>query len=402
MKKKLIIILSCIVVISALVGCNLTQKLTTNKVENQITNKVVDYEEITITDFENAIETAAARVEKAVVGISLKEVTTTIGVSTSEDIISVGSGVIYKSIENRTENQLETYTYYVVTNRHVILDEKGRTNTKVYVYLGYEDKEIEAKVIAYDNKVDLACLTFEHTTYIQPVEFGNSDELKKGSFVIAVGNPEGFEYYGAVTFGVISGTNRYLATDTDQDGVTDFYGEYIQHDASINPGNSGGGLFTIEGKLVGINTLKIASEKVDNMGFAIPSNEVNILLTEYLEKKIPISRPRLGITGLQVRSLTPAIIASQNLKPIPDIYQANESPYGIYVVDIVKNGSIDGSNIEKDDIILTFDGEKILTMQSFSAQLNTLSKYSIGSQVELTYYSRSSRQIQTITITLKG
>ena len=402
-RNRLIIILLTFSFIFTVISCsglNTTNNIT-NNVTNDITNKVVDYENITITDMNNAIQTAVERAEKAVVGVSLKSVSSMSGGTTSVDSVSVGSGVIYKAIENYDGDKLKSYTYYVITNRHVITDENVK-NPKVYIYLGYEDIQVEATLLGYDQKVDLACLKFDHTTFIDPVEIGDSESLKKGSLVVAIGNPEGFDYFGSATLGIVSSPLRYLSSDTDNDGMQDFNSSFIQHDASINPGNSGGGLFTIDGKLVGINTIKLVSENVDNMGFAIPSNDVKYLVENYLEKGLTFVRPRLGVIGIEARVLTPAIIEAQGLKKLPDIYEVNKLPYGIYVTEILKGGSLYGSGIKQDDIILEFEGVKLTTNSAFSALVNTASKYQVGSVVEITYYSRSSNSIKTTTVTLKA
>lgn len=405
MKKKILSLMIVLMFGLIIVGCgvNSTTNNIVNNIENDITNKVVEYENIKITDFENAVEETVKRVENAVIGVVLKKVST-VGSATSEDNYSTGSGVVYKAVENYEGTRLTGYTYYAITNRHVVVDDSVSSDkTKIFVYLGFVDLELEAKLISYDTKVDLACISFESSSFIQPVEFGDSDKIEKGSFAIAIGNPEGFDYYGSVTFGVVSGPLRYIAADTDNDGTNDFYGKYIQHDASINPGNSGGGLFSIDGKLIGINTLKITSSKVDNMGFAIPSNEVKLIITEYLEKNIEIKRPLLGITGTQVRGLTPAVISANNLKEIPtSIYEAGEAEYGIYVSSVNSNGSLTNSGIDADDIILKFDGVKLKTMASLSAMLNTLTDYSVGTKVVITFYDRSKNSIEEIEVVLKA
>lgn len=406
MKRKIFTMISICSIIMLLVitgcfGSNSSDKENnvTNNVTNEITNKVVNYEEMSVEDLQTAVQTAVKRVENASIGVTMKEITNNANYGVSEDAIGVGTGVIYKAEEIYENGKLVNYKYYAVTNRHVVVEE-GK-NIKIYAYLGYEDVEIPATVVGYDTKVDIACITFNHTTYIQPVEFGDSDELDKGTFVIAVGNSRGYDYYGTTTFGVVSGPQRYLATDTDGDNVIDFYGEYIQHDVSINHGNSGGGLFTLDGKVVGINTLKITTDDVDNMGFAIPSNQVVNLLEDYIEPGKEIIRPSFGVTGATVRDLTPYVISMQNLKPLPDIYLPGEIKYGIYVTAISANGTIASSPILVDDIILTIDGVKIKESSQLSAMLNDLSDYHVGSVVTLTFYKRSTDTIETCQVTLK-
>lgn len=399
MKKKLTTLFICLLLLFTITSCQIKQNIK-NNIENEITNRVVNYEEITIKDLENAVETAYQRVENAVIGVCLKKVNTLDSGVTSEDGLDIGSGVIYKAEEVIENDKLVNYKYYAMTNRHVVIDTKNELSgtTKVYVTLGEDGPEVEAKILGYDEKVDLALITFYHYTKIQPVEFADSNNLKKGSFVIAVGHPEGYTFYNSVTFGVVSGNARYISSDTDGDGVNDFVGKYIQHDAAINPGNSGGGLFTLEGKLVGMNTMKYSSVKVENMGFAITSNEIKYLLENYLEKEINIERPRLGLTGIQVKGLTPTMIQNLGLKSIPDIYTDTETKYGIYVTEISKGSSSDNSGISPDDIILEFNGNRIKTMTDLSIML---SEQIVGNKIEITYYSRKNNKILTTTITLK-
>lgn len=399
------LIISAVVFLTSCTGINFTtSKKETIDVENKITNTVVNYENITIADLENCIVNTTKMVENAVIGVTLKANynTTIMGKPiSSEDTESIGSGVIYKRVENKdNDSNITGYTYYAVTNRHVITGNNVNYEYKIYAYLGYENLEIEAEIVGYDTKVDMAVIKFEHSTLIQPVEFANSDEVEKGQFVIAIGNPDGYDYYGSATLGIVSGELRYISDDTDGDNVNDFNATYIQHDASINPGNSGGGLFTIDGKLIGINTLKIVDDEIDNMGFAIPSNIIQSLIENYIEKEIEITRPRLGITGSNVRELTNAVIAANGLLEIPDIYGITK-PYGLYVVSITLGGSLSESGVQKDDIILTFDGEKLTSMNILSAKLNSLTEYFIGSEVQISYYSRSQNKIITETIILK-
>ena len=290
------LIISAVVFLTSCTGINFTtSKKETIDVENKITNTVVNYENITIADLENCIVNTTKMVENAVIGVTLKANynTTIMGKPiSSEDTESIGSGVIYKRVENKdNDSNITGYTYYAVTNRHVITGNNVNYEYKIYAYLGYENLEIEAEIVGYDTKVDMAVIKFEHSTLIQPVEFANSDEVEKGQFVIAIGNPDGYDYYGSATLGIVSGELRYISDDTDGDNVNDFNATYIQHDASINPGNSGGGLFTIDGKLIGINTLKIVDDEIDNMGFAIPSNIIQSLIENYIEKEIEITRP---------------------------------------------------------------------------------------------------------------
>ncbi len=173
----------------------------------------------------------------------------------------VGTGIIFKRVENN-----DAYDYYLITNYHVI-----DGNDKLKVYLGDRDVEIDATIVASDSDLDLAVLKFTFKEEISVCKFGSVSEVKAGDFIIALGNAEGYDYYGSATFGMVSYVNRNLIGES---------AKYIQHDAAINPGNSGGPLFNMKGEVIGINTIKLADTKIDNMGFSITID----IVKEFLEK----------------------------------------------------------------------------------------------------------------------
>lgn len=407
LKQKINLVVCLLICLLGISSCSVLNRTTneiTNVVTNEIQQTVVDYQgELKIEDVEGAIKLATKKVENSVIGITLKSITTGVvnGVKhTFEDTEGIGSGVIYKRIDNLdTKGNIKSYTYYVYTNAHVVTSENNNEHI-VYAYLGYYDVEIEAKVLGVDEKIDLACLTFDSYYLIEPVELADSDKLEKGSLVIAVGNPDGYDYYGSVTFGVISNVGRYISFDTDNDGTNDYVGEYIQTDAAINPGNSGGGLFTLDGKLIGINSIKLASENIDNMGFAIPVNIVKVAVNEYLEFGKEIIRPRLGIICIAVRGMSSSIMIENGIAEFPNIY-GDEKPYGIYIQSFSKSGTLVNVGLSKGDILLTFDGKRLYNNSDISGYLNSLDEYQIGSKVVLTYYSTKTEKIETIEVVLK-
>lgn len=173
----------------------------------------------------------------------------------------VGTGIIFKRVENN-----DAYDYYLITNYHVI-----DGNDKLKVYLGDRDVEIDATIVASDSDLDLAVLKFTFKEEISVCKFGSVSDVKAGDFIIALGNAEGYDYYGSATFGMVSYVNRNLIGES---------AKYIQHDAAINPGNSGGPLFNMKGEVIGINTIKLADTKIDNMGFSITID----IVKEFLEK----------------------------------------------------------------------------------------------------------------------
>ena len=176
---------------------------------------------------------------------------------------AIGTGVIYK--KEATANTGE-YKYTVLTNHHVI-----DSNDAVKIYIQSIEKDIEATVLASDANLDLAVIEFTYAIDITPAVLGNIATVKAGAFVVAIGHPTGYEYFSSSTFGIVSYVNRELE---GEDSL------FIQHDAAINSGNSGGPLFDMNGTVIGINTLKLASDDIDNMGFAVSIQTIR----QYLQK----------------------------------------------------------------------------------------------------------------------
>ena len=370
-----------------------------NNVVNNITNNVVEYDTIKVESLETAVNVAIKKVEDAVVTVIAKEEVESNG-SMFETESAYGSGVIYKREEIKKDDTIKGYKYYVITNRHVILDDNDK-DCIMYIYFGEDETEVKANVLGYDDKVDIALLTFESNKYIQPAEWGDSEKTDKGDFVIAVGTPVDLTYYDTATLGIISDSLRYLPTDIDNDDVTDFYASYIQHDVAISPGNSGGGLFNLYGELIGINTLKINASAVEGLGFAIPSNVVRLIVEEYLEKGIKIVRPRFGITGLDVCDMTDYFFeVYPEYKKHPNIY--TDKKYGIYITNISENTTIASTDIDIDDILLEVNGIKITQSYVINAMLNSLVDFQVGDEVTIKYYDRSSNEIKTISVILKA
>ena len=291
---------------------------------------------------------------------------------------SIGSGFVYDAwgyLENGTitydlnNEKIVKYGYYFITNRHVVED-----CAELKIYLHTIDEEIPAELIQYDEKVDLAVVRFEYEEFMQPLEFANSDTLKAGQYCIAIGNPEGFEFSSSATLGIVSHPLRYISDDTDGDGVNDWDAAYIQHDAAINPGNSGGPLFNIYGQVIGINTLKFATNDIDNMGFSIPSKDI-VELLPYLEKgEVPV-RARIGVTVVAISDLLAMDYESADYKYIiPEGLKV-----GIYVTEVMES-SVAYGKIQKDDIMLEFNGVVLKNSLQLRAELGAIV---VGSNTEI-------------------
>jgi len=247
---------------------------------------------------------------------------------------------------------------YIITNHHVIDNAKS---VKVQFYNG---DEYEAKIIGSDSISDLAVLKIEGT--FKPIELGNSDTVKVGQEVVAIGTPYDLSLAGTMSLGIISGIARNVEVTNDA-GVVVKTMTLLQTDTSINPGNSGGPLINMEGQVIGINTLKLM-DVYEGLGFSIPiNNAVTIANTLIAYGKVEdrpdndfvIATPRLNITVM-------------NVDDFISIYQPNISidlPDGAIVTAVTRNSSIYKAGLELYDIITEFDGKAIKSKEDLTAAL---------------------------------
>ena len=273
---------------------------------------------------QSVVEAVATKVTPSVVGIR----TTTSVLNFfggSSEATGDGSGVIYSS------------DGYIITNYHVISDAvSNRTASKIEVYIDSLDSEsYPASVVGYNISADLAVIKID-VSGLTPVEFADSSELKVGQYVITIGNPGGLEFMDSVTYGVISGLNRVVSSDS---GV-----ELIQTDAAINPGNSGGALVNTIGHLVGINSSKIVSEEFEGMGFAIPSNTVKKICDNIIKRENE-PEPYTGIT-----------ISEKYTAEVLSFYGF---PSGAVVLSVAESSPAANAGLKKGDIITEFNGKAI-------------------------------------------
>jgi serine protease Do len=247
-----------------------------------------------------------------------------------------GSGVIYKKEGDKA---------YVVTNYHVI---EGANELEVSLSDG---TKVPAELKGGDEWTDLAVLEISAENVETVAEFGDSDNLKIGEPAIAIGNPLGLRFSNSVTQGIISGLERAIPVDINQDGQPDWQAEVLQTDAAINPGNSGGALINIDGQVIGINSMKIAQSAVEGIGLSIPINYA-VPIIEDLKELGEVKRPYMGIQ-----------LGSVN--QIPERYQQSELKlpkdvnYGVAVLDVTANSPAQEAGLQAYDVIVEFDGEKI-------------------------------------------
>ena len=290
-----------------------------------------------------AVVETAKRVGPAVVGITSEVYDRDIFNRNVEVGQNVGSGVIFDK------------KGYIVTNNHVV-----GNNRQVNVALS-DGQVVIGKVIGTDAVTDLAVVKIPGSDKLPVAEFGNSDSLQPGETAVAIGNPLGLEFRGTVTVGVISALNRTL-DDVEQQI------KLIQTDAAINPGNSGGALCTVDGKVIGINSAKIAKAGVEGMGFAIPINQVKAIVSQLISNG-HVTRPYLGLYGID------KTLAARN-----GISWNHNG--GIYVYKIADGSPLDGSDIVRGDYIMQINGK---ATNSLSELRNVMMNYKPGDKVTITY-----------------
>ena len=293
----------------------------------------------TATEVTTDVTGAVEKVSSAVVGITnIQEVSSNFwrqGPSSEQEVGS-GSGVIYKVDGDRA---------FIVTNHHVV---EGAKQIEVTLDDG---SKAEAQLIGSDMWTDLAVISISSEGIKTVAQFGDSEVLKQGETVIAIGNPLGLDFYGTVTTGVISGKDRSVPVDLNEDGVEDWSTDVLQTDAAINAGNSGGALVNIAGDLVGINSMKIAESSVEGLGFAIPINSA-IPVIEELEQSGEVKRPTMGISLVDL-SEVPAYYQQQTLQ-LPQ-----EVTSGVVISQVVRGSAAEKAGLKQYDVIVEMDGEKI-------------------------------------------
>lgn len=317
---------------------------------------------ISLADYSNTAIAVAAKVQPSIVGIQIEYSVTSIFGMTSSTATASGSGIIISE------------DGYILTNNHVVSSSSSSSYyqmseaQKITVSLFDRDDTYEATIIGTDSQTDLAIIKIEADN-LTAAELGDSDNVKVGEFAMAIGNPLGLD--SSVTCGIVSAVNREV---TDDEGNT--YNA-IQTDASINSGNSGGALVNAEGKVIGINTLKLAGTGVEGIGFAIPINSTIDVYTQLI-KYNKVIRPYIGISA---RNIT------------EDMAKQYKLVVGVYVTSIDQFSAAELAGIKIGDVITSADGQTITTMDDLNAIKNT---HQVGDKMTLTVY----RNGETIDITL--
>lgn len=254
---------------------------------------------------------------------------------------------------------------YILTNEHVV---SGADKITVVMQNNNKEKEYVAELIGSDYDLDLAVLKIQDKK-LPYLTLGDSSKINVGNWVIAIGNPFGFDH--TVTVGVISAKGRPVPVESR------YYKNLLQTDAAINPGNSGGPLLNLKGEVVGINT---AVAQAQGIGFAIPTSTVNDVLKELMQKG-KVIRPWLGI---QMQNLTPELAE----------YFALESTTGVLVVGVVPGNPASEAGLRQGDVIVKMDNQSVKDDEEL---VERVKKYQIGQKITLLIY----REQQLMQITLE-
>lgn len=265
---------------------------------------------------------------------------------------------------------------YILTNNHIVATTSSESYyevseaTKITVTLFNDETEYEAKIIGTDAQTDLAVIKIDKTG-LSKAEFADSDNIKVGEFAMAVGNP--LDMQSSITCGVVSAVNREI-TDSDGKKFT-----LIQTDAAINSGNSGGALVNSEGKVIGINTLKLYGTGIEGMGFAIPINSTTDITSQLIQYS-KVKRPYIGISGMDLNEQT---AKTYNLV------------VGIYVKSVDDFSAAEKAGLKVGDVIIEADGKKISTMDELNEIKNT---HKIGDEMKVKVNRDGQEKELTITL----
>lgn len=302
-------------------------------VQTEVINKLE--KEVTVTD--NGIADAVDKVYDSVVVVSTVK---------NNKIIASGTGFVYD-----TDNT----SAYLLTNYHVI---EGGTS----FYVSFTNGQIyETKYLGGDKYSDIAVLSIEKEKIISVIEIGNSENARMGDTVFAIGAPLDDAYSWSVTRGILSGKNRLVEVSLSNSYYNDYVMSVLQTDTAINSGNSGGPLSNSNGQVIGITSLKFASDGVEGMGFAIPI-ETALEYAEMIRSGQKIERPKVGLDLLNVSN------AMYTRKYSSIVEDANIS-YGVIVTNVDPGSSAQFAGLQDGDIIIQFNDEKIKSIAYFKYAL---------------------------------
>ncbi|MGN7358890.1 S1C family serine protease [Paenibacillus sp. SAF-054] len=288
---------------------------------------------------------------------------------------ALGSGVIFKKDKGQA---------FVITNNHVI---EGSQELEVVTVSGEMKK---AKLVGADKVNDIAVLAVNDKNIDEVAEMGDSGKLRLGETVFAIGNPLGLG--DTLTSGIVSYTKRVVPVSLNQDGVYDWEQEVIQTDAAINEGNSGGALVDLSGKVIGINTMKIADAGVEGLGFAIPVEQVMKTVDELMAHG-KIARPYIGVYSMDLGNS----YAPMDEEQLKELKLPSDVTEGVVVLDAI--GPAQEGGLKLNDVIVKFNDEPITTTLEMKKFL--YDKVKIGDTIKVTFYRGGKEQTTNVKLAEK-
>ncbi len=368
-------ILGCSVVIGTCFGVpsirskilDVNSNIVTNNTSNSKSDGYVS--QVNLENYSDTAVYAANKILPSIVGIKIEYTVNNslfqmFGRSSSSTATASGSGIIISE------------DGYILTNNHVVSSESSESYyqvseaTKLTVTLFNDETEYDAKIIGKDEQTDLAVIKIEKTG-LSKADFADSDSIKVGEFAMAVGNPIGMQ--SSVTCGIVSAVNREV-TDSDGKKYT-----LIQTDAAINSGNSGGALVNNEGKVIGINTLKLSGTGIEGMGFAIPINSTTDVTSQLIQYS-KVKRPYIGISGIDLDEETA---------------KKYDLVVGVYVKSVEDFSSAEKASIKPGDVIIEADGTPITKMDDLNKIKNS---HKIGDEMKLKINRDGNEKEITVTL----
>lgn len=340
MREKIIGIIVILVVLTAGILGTLYFTTKDNDVQTEGTHKNVTIKET------NSINEAVNKIYNAVVVVEAYN---------QGKQASSGSGFVYKK---------DSKYGYILTNYHVV---DGASSLKT---IDMNGNEVEATYLGGDSYADIAVIRIDAKSVLDIASIGDSTKAKLGDTVFTVGTPVNSEYMGSVTKGILSGENRTITVSDQTKG--NYMMEVLQTDASINPGNSGGPLVNINGEVIGITSMKLVTDSIEGMGFAIPI-EIAMTSVDKLEKGEEIKRPYIGVSLYDASNT--AMLYRNNLRLDDDLTE------GAVVASVEDNSPAKDAGMETNDVILKVDGTKVKSTAHFKFMLY---KHDIGDTVKIT------------------
>lgn len=351
----LIIIVSTCSIFLYQMYLNIEIKDENNVIAKKVSTEVEDKDKLNNNDISKDITEILEQTNLCVVGISkIKNNGTSIFLKEAEQKLGLGTGVIVSD------------NGYILTNEHV----SGKKYSNCYVTLS-NGKNYNATVVWSDSDIDLSIVKI-NANGLNYIELGDSDDAKIGQVVYAIGNPIGFEFRQTVTSGIISGLNRTIKIEEGE--LESYMEDLIQTDATINPGNSGGPLINSEGKMIGINSIKITT--AEGIGFAMPINIVKPIITKFI-KDGNFDEASIGLFAYD-KEVIPYLNINLNFEA------------GIYIAQVKKNSPAYNSGLKEGDIITKIDGIELNKMSELRSYIYTKN---VGDIVNLTI-SRNNKSLE--------